>query len=163
MAQRQECVCLKHEISVALQLVETVRESMHGSFDIDEINNNFAGGQLRPHAYSRYTPWSERFGPDVAYDLIKHEMAHLPAFEQLLGNEGIAEEVCFKLGETFDAAMSEEGWTRLKGSYDKMKRDHGEDGEVVRDCKLLEDPKTAEEFTQMKGCLAAIVHPSGQV
>ena len=86
-----------------------------------------------------------------------------PAFKHLLADEGIAEEVCFKLGDTFDAAMSEEAWTRLKGAYDKMKKDHGEDGEVVRDCRVIEDPKEAEEFTQMKGCLAAIVHPSGQV
>ncbi|PVH78497.1 FAD dependent oxidoreductase superfamily [Cadophora sp. DSE1049] len=121
------------------------------------------GGQLRPHAYSRYTPWSEKFSPEVAYDLIKHEMAHLPAFDKLLAEEGITEEVCFKLGETFDAAMSEEAWTRLKGAYDLMKKDHGEDGEVVRDCRLIEDPEGAEGFTQMIGCLAAVVHPAGQV
>ncbi|KAK0111676.1 hypothetical protein ONS95_002021 [Cadophora gregata] len=121
------------------------------------------GGQLRPHAYSRYPPWSERFGPDIAYELIKHEMAHLPAFKNLLAEEGITEEVCFKLGDTFDAAMSEEAWMRLKGAYELMKRDHGEDGEVVRDCRVIEDPVVAEEFTQMKGCLAAVVHPAGQV
>lgn len=118
---------------------------------------------MRPHAYSRYPRWSERFGADGALELIKHEMAHLPAFEELLAEEGIAEEVCFKLGETFDAAMSDEAWVRLKGAYEFMKKDHGETGDVIRDCRLIEDPKEAEAFTQMKGCLAAIVHPSGQV
>ncbi|KAH9214283.1 FAD dependent oxidoreductase, partial [Leptodontidium sp. 2 PMI_412] len=121
------------------------------------------GGQLRPHAYSRYPPWSSRFGPDGALELIKHEMAHLPAFEELLAEEGIAEEVCFKLGETFDAAMSEEAWARLKDAYELMKKDHGENGDVIRDCRLIEDPAAAEEFTQMRGCLGAVVHPSGQI
>lgn len=121
------------------------------------------GGQLRPHAYSRYPAWSSRFGADGALALIKHEMAHLPAFEELLREEGIAEEVCFKLGETFDAAMTDEARTRLRGAYEAMKSDHGENGEVVRDCRLIEDPIAAEEFTQMKGCLTAVVHPAGQV
>lgn len=90
-------------------------------------------------------------------------MAHLAAFQKLLSEEGIAEEVCFKLGETFDAAMSDEAWTRLKGAYEQMLNDHGENGEVIRDCRLIEDAKAAEEFTQMKGCIGAVVHPSGQM
>ena len=102
---------------------------------------------MRPHAYSRYPTWSGRFGPDGAHALIKHEMAHLPAFKELLSEEGIAEEVCFKLGETFDAAMTEEAWARLKGAYEAMLRDHGEDGEVIRECRLIEDSRAAEEFT----------------
>lgn len=90
-------------------------------------------------------------------------MAHLPAFHELLTEEGIIEEVCFKTGETFDAAMSEVAWKRLKGAYEAMKRDHGADGEVIRDCRLIEDPSAAEEFTQMKGCIGAVVHPAGQM
>jgi plasmid maintenance system antidote protein VapI len=90
-------------------------------------------------------------------------MAHLPAFDELLKEEGITEEVCFKLGETFDAAMSDEAWTRLKGAYEAMRKDHGDDGEVIRDCRLIENPKDAEDFTQMKGCIGAVVHPSGQM
>ncbi|KAH6886963.1 FAD dependent oxidoreductase-domain-containing protein [Thelonectria olida] len=121
------------------------------------------GGQLRPHAYSRYTPWSDRFGPDGAIGLIKHEMAHLPAFRELAAAEGIAEEICLKFGETFDAAMSDEAWVRLKGAYEAMKKDHGDDDEVVKVCRLIEDPKEAEDFTQMKACLGAVVHPAGQV
>ena len=74
-------------------------------------------------------------------------MAHLSAFRELVEEEEIAEEVCFKLGETFDAAMTDEAWTRLKGAYDDMRKDHGEDGEVIRECRLIEDPKSAEEFT----------------
>ena len=96
-------------------------------------------------------------------DLIKHEMAHLSAFRELLAEEGIAEEVCFRLGETFDAAMSDEAWVRLKGAYEAMKKDHGEDNEVVKVCRLIEDAEAAEEFTQMKGCQRAVVHPTGQV
>lgn len=95
--------------------------------------------------------------------LIKHEMAHLSAFQNLLAEEGIAEEVCFRLGETFDAAMSDEAWERLQGAYQAMRKDHGDDDQVVRACRLIEDPKAAEEFTQMKGCLGAVVHPAGQV
>ncbi|RDW57071.1 hypothetical protein BP6252_13886 [Coleophoma cylindrospora] len=121
------------------------------------------GGQLRPHAYSRYPKWCERFGPDGALALIKHEMAHLSAFKELVAEEGIAEEVCFKLGETFDAAMSDEAWKRLKGAYEAMKRDHGANGDVVRECRLIEDPAAAEEFTQMKGCIGAVIHPAGQI
>ncbi|KAL6408827.1 FAD dependent oxidoreductase superfamily [Ilyonectria robusta] len=121
------------------------------------------GGQLRPHAYSRYTPWAKRFGSDGAMALIKHEMAHLPAFKELAAEEGIAEEVCLKFGETFDAAMSDEAWTRLKGAYELMKKDHGEDNEVVKVCRLIESSKDAEEFTQMKACLGAVVHPAGQI
>lgn len=124
---------------------------------------NSSGGQLRPHAYSRYPIWSERFGPDGALALIKHEMAHLSAFQELLSEEGIAEEVCFKLGETFDAAMSDEAWIRLKGAYEAMLKDHDENGDVIRECRLIEDGRAAEEFTQMKGCIGAVVHPSGQV
>ncbi|CAG8099176.1 unnamed protein product [Penicillium olsonii] len=96
-------------------------------------------------------------------DLIKHEIAHLDAFRDLLSEEGIADEVCFRLGETFDAAMSDEAWERLKGAYEAMKKDHGEGHEVVRACRLIENLSDAEEFTQMKGCLGAVVHPTGQV
>jgi hypothetical protein len=118
---------------------------------------------LRPHAYSRYPVWANRFGPDGALALIKHEMAHLEAFQELLDAEGIADEACFRLGETFDAAMSDEAWTRLKGAYKAMKKDHGQNGDVIRDCRLIENAREAEEFTQMKGCIGAVVHPSGQV
>ncbi|OBT79094.1 hypothetical protein VF21_02492 [Pseudogymnoascus sp. 05NY08] len=120
------------------------------------------GGQLRPHAYSRYQKWSSLFGPDGALELIKYEMAHLPAFEELLTHEGIADEACLKFGDTFDAAMSGKAWARLKDAYTSMQRDHGEDGDVIRECKLIEDPKAAEEFTQMKSCIGAVVHPAGQ-
>lgn len=95
--------------------------------------------------------------------LIKHEMAHLSAFKELAAAEGIAEEVCLKFGETFDAAMSDEAWTRLRGSYELMKKDHGEENEVVKVCRLIESSKDAEEFTQMKACLGAVVHPAGQM
>ncbi|OCF61472.1 FAD dependent oxidoreductase superfamily protein [Kwoniella mangroviensis CBS 10435] len=121
------------------------------------------GGQLRPHFYSRYRNWSTRFGADGALKVIQHEAAHLKAFDKLLKSEGIAKKVCFKLGETFDAAMSEEAWVRLKGEYELMKEDHGENGPIIGECRLIEDPKEAEEFTQMKGCIGAVVHPSGQV
>ncbi|OXG42291.1 FAD dependent oxidoreductase superfamily [Cryptococcus neoformans Bt120] len=121
------------------------------------------GGQLRPHFYSRYPTWSARFGPDGALKVIQHEAAHLTAFDKVLNEEGIAQKVCFKLGETFDAAMSEEAWTRLRGAYEHMKKDHGENGDIIKECRLIEDPKEAEEFTQMKGCIGAVVHPSGQV
>lgn len=96
-------------------------------------------------------------------DLINHEMAHLTAFKALTAEEGIAEEVCLKVDETFDAAMTEEAWLRLKGAYDSMKKDHGEDNEIVKVCRVIEDAKEAEDFTQMKGCLGAIVHPAGQM
>lgn len=90
-------------------------------------------------------------------------MAHLEAFRQLAAEEGLAEEVCLKFGETFDAAMTRASWQRLKGEYDAFVRDHGKDGEVIRDCRLIEDPVEAEAFTQMKGCLGAVVHPAGQM
>ncbi|KAF2252731.1 nucleotide-binding domain-containing protein, partial [Trematosphaeria pertusa] len=121
------------------------------------------GGQLRPHAYSRYSVWSERFGPQGAMDLIAHEMAHLSAFEELANEEGIAEEVCLKFGETFDAAMTQEAWTRLKGAYDAMRRDHGEDHKIVKLCRVVEDALEAEEVSQMKGAIAAVLHPAGQI
>ena len=121
------------------------------------------GGQLRPHLYSRYTPWSQRFGPQVAHDLIAHEYAHFNAFAQVFESEGISADVAFKLGETFDAAMSQEAWDRLKGNYEHMKRDHGENDYIVKSCRLIEDPKEAEAFTQMKGTVGAVVHPTGQV
>lgn len=95
--------------------------------------------------------------------MIQHEAAHLTAFKELFEHEGIVEEVCFKSGETFDAAMSREAWDRLKGAYEMMKKDHGADGDVIRDCRLIEDAREAEEFTQMKGCIGAVVHPSAQV
>jgi hypothetical protein len=91
---------------------------------------------LRPHAYSRYSVWSERFGPEGAMELIRHEMAHLQAFEEL---------------------------AKLKGAYDAMRSDQGDDDDIFKLCKLIEDPSEAEEFSQMKGALAAIVHPTGQV
>jgi hypothetical protein len=96
-------------------------------------------------------------------ELIRHEMAHLPAFEQLAKEEGIAEEIALQFGETFDAAMTEEAWTRLKGAYEAMRTDHGEDDDVVKACRLIEEPSEAEDFSQMKGARAAVVHPSGQV
>lgn len=122
-----------------------------------------SGGQLRPHAYSRYSVWSERFGAEGAMELIRHEMAHLQAFERLAKEEGITEEIALKFGETFDAAMTEEAWTRLKDAYDAMRDDQGVDDDIFKLCRLIEDPSEAEEFSQMKGTLAAIVHPTGQV
>lgn len=121
------------------------------------------GGQLRPHLYSRWTAWAERFGVDTARDLVRHEYAHFDAFKRLFESEGIANEVCFKMGDTFDAAMTVEAWDRLKAAYEGMKTDCGDDDEIVKACRLIEDPTEAEEFTQMKGCLGAVVHPSGQV
>lgn len=96
-------------------------------------------------------------------DLIAHEMAHLSAFEELANEEGIAEEVCLKFGETFDAAMTQEAWTRLKGAYDAMRRDHGEDHKIVKLCRVVEDALEAEEVSQMKGAIAAVLHPAGQM
>lgn len=121
------------------------------------------GGQLRPHAYSRYPTWSERFGPQGAMELIAHEMAHLPAFRDLAAEEGIADEVCLKFGDTFDAAMTDEAWTRLKGALQAMREDHGDDHEIVKLCRLIEDAEEAEDFSQMKGALGAVVHPAGQM
>jgi hypothetical protein len=95
--------------------------------------------------------------------LIRHEMAHLTAFKELCEEEGITEEVCLKFGETFDAAMTDEAWIRLKDALQAMRDDQGDDDDVVKVCRTIEDPSQAEEFTQMKGALAAIVHPSGQV
>ncbi|CAE7021657.1 hypothetical protein CFE70_003035 [Pyrenophora teres f. teres 0-1] len=121
------------------------------------------GGQLRPHVYSRYPVWSRLCGRDVAMDLIRHELAHLPAFKELAEEEGITEEVCLKFGETFDAAMTEEAWARLKGALEAMRREQGEDNDIVKLCKLIEDPRQAEEFSQMKGALGVIAHPAGQI
>lgn len=90
-------------------------------------------------------------------------MAHLTAFKHLVAEEGLTEEVCLKFGETFDAAMTPYTWMRLKGEYNAFVKDHGKDGEVIRDCRLIEDPEQAEAFTQMKGCLGAVVHPAGQM
>jgi len=118
---------------------------------------------LRPHAYSRYSVWSERFGAEGSMDLIRHEMAHLLAFEQLAKEEGITEEIALRFGETFDAAMIEEAWTRLKGAHDAMRSDHGDDNDIFKLCRLIEEPSEAEEFSQMKGIHAAVVHPAGQV
>ena len=92
-------------------------------------------------------------------ELIRHEMAHLAAFEQLAKEEDITEEIALK----FDAAMTEEAWTRLKSAYDAMRNDQGDDNDVFRLCRLIEDSSEAEEFSQMKGARAAIVHPTGQV
>lgn len=142
------------------------------------------GGQLRPHAYSRYGAWSARFGPAGALALIEHEMAHLPAFRQLFAAEeaekaaaeGAAEqeeeqeaypltadEVCLQFGDTFDAGMTAPAWAHLRAQYDAFVRDHGPDGPVIRDIRLLDDPREAEAFTQIKGALGAVVHPAGQV
>jgi hypothetical protein len=118
---------------------------------------------LRPHVYSRYPIWRERFGPDGAMELIKHEMAHLTAFKELCEQEGITEEVCLKFGETFDAAMTDEAWVRLTGALQAMRDDQGDNNDFVKVCRMVEDAEQAEEFTQMKGVLAAIVHPSGQM
>jgi hypothetical protein len=96
-------------------------------------------------------------------ELIRHEMAHLSAFRNLAEEEGITEEVCLKFGETFDAAMTDEAWTRLKGAFEEMRRDHGDENDVVRECRLIEDAHEAEEYSQMKGALAAVVHPAGQM
>lgn len=96
-------------------------------------------------------------------ELIRHEMAHLQAFEQLAKEEGITEDIALKFGETFDAAMTEEAWARLKGAYDAMRSDQGNDNDIFKMCRLIENPSEAEEFSQMKGTLAAIVHPTGQV
>jgi hypothetical protein len=96
-------------------------------------------------------------------ELIEHEMAHLSAFKDLTDEEGIAEEVCLKFGETFDAAMTDEAWTRLKGALEAMRKDHGDDHHIVKLCRVIEDAHQAEEFTQMKGTLAAVVHPAGQM
>lgn len=121
------------------------------------------GGQLRPHLYSRYTPWAKRFGAQVAHDLIAHEYAHFGAFSHIFESEGLIKDVAFRLGDTFDAAMSQEAWDRLKGNYEHMKADHGANDYIVKACRLIDDPVEAEEFTQMKGCVGAVVHPTGQV
>jgi hypothetical protein len=118
---------------------------------------------LRPHIYSRYPLWSEHFGAEGAMELIKHEMAHLSAFEELAKEEGITEEISLRFGETFDAAMTEEAWSRLKGAYKAMRTDHGDDNDMVKLCRLIEEPSEAEDFSQMKGARAAVVHPAGQV
>jgi hypothetical protein len=96
-------------------------------------------------------------------ELIRHEMAHLQAFEQLAKEEGITEEIALRFGETFDAAMTEEACTRLKGAYNAMRSDQGDDNDILQLCRLIEDPSEAEKFSQMKGTLAAIAHPTGQV
>lgn len=121
------------------------------------------GGQLRPHAYSRYGAWARRFGADGALALIEHEMAHLPAFREVMTEEGLAEEVSLRYGDTFDAAMTGPAWTHLKEQYETFVRDHGRNGSVIRDIRIIEDPKEAEAFTQIKGALGAVVHPSGQI
>lgn len=90
-------------------------------------------------------------------------MAHLDAFKQLMAEEGLTEKVSLKFGETFDAAMTEPAWKHLKTSYELFVKDHGKDGEVIRECRIIEDPKEAEEVTQMKGCLGAVLHPTGQM
>lgn len=96
-------------------------------------------------------------------ELIEHEMAHLPAFKDLADAEGIAEEVCLKFDETFDAAMTDEAWIRLKGNYEAMEKDHGGENDVVKTCRLIENAQEAEDFSQMKGALACVVHPAGQM
>ena len=96
-------------------------------------------------------------------ELIRHEMAHLPAFKELAEQEGITEDICLKFGDTFDAAMTEEAWDRLRGAYEAMRRDHGDENEIVKVCRLIEDAGEAEDFSQMKGARAAVVHPAGQM
>lgn len=96
-------------------------------------------------------------------ELIRHEMAHLDAFKELADEEDIAKEVCLAFGETFDAAMTEEALARLFAAYKQMKLDRGIDDPVVRVCRKIDDPKEAEDFSQMKGALGAIVHPTGQM
>lgn len=96
-------------------------------------------------------------------ELIRHEMAHLAAFKELAEEEGISEEVCLAFGETFDAAMTQEALDRLYEAYEKMRHDRGLDDPIVQACRFIDDPEKAEEFTQMKGALAAIVHPTGQM
>jgi len=96
-------------------------------------------------------------------ELIRHEMAHLPAFKELAEEEDITGEICLQFGDTFDAAMTEEAWTRLKGAYEAMRRDHGDDNEVFKVCRLIENAGEAEDFSQMKGAKAAIVHPAGSL
>ncbi|CAG8961849.1 hypothetical protein HYFRA_00014040 [Hymenoscyphus fraxineus] len=127
------------------------------------------GGQLRPHAYSRYLPWKALHGPKGAIDLIKHEMAHLSAFDDLLTAaskepkmSNIKEEVCFQTGSTFDAAMSQEAWSRLKSNYEEIVKDYP-DEEIVKELRIIEGAKEAEEFTQIKGSIGAVVHPAGQI
>jgi hypothetical protein len=44
-----------------------------------------------------------------------------------------------------------------------MRNDHGDDHDIVKVCRKIEDASAAEEFTQMKGALAAVVHPAGQM
>lgn len=95
--------------------------------------------------------------------LIAHEMAHLSAFKDLAEEENIVEETCLKFGETFDAAMTDEAWVRLKGALQAMQKDHGHDHPIVSACRIIEDAQEAEDFSQMKGALAAIVHPAGQM
>ncbi|TYJ54196.1 hypothetical protein B9479_005122 [Cryptococcus floricola] len=119
-------------------------------------------GLLRPRFYTYYPAWSSRFGPEGALSLIEHEASHLAAFEALFEEEGIAEEVSFKLGQTFDAAMTEEVWVRLKGAYEAFKEAFPEH-EFPKSIRLIEDPKEAEEFTQIKGCIGAVAYPTGQV
>lgn len=105
----------------------------------------------------------ERLKPDGAMELIKHEIAHLAAFEALVEEEGITEEVCLKFGDTFDAAMTDEAWSRLRGAYQAVRDDHGDENDVLKMCRLIEDAREAEEFSQMKGAIGAVVHPAGQV
>ncbi|RMY23398.1 hypothetical protein D0867_02078 [Hortaea werneckii] len=153
----------RHEMSVDVQRDEMVI-SPSQLWQIHFARNSpFAGGQLRPHLYSRYPAWAERFGPDGAMELIRHEMAHLAAFDQLAKEEGIVEETCLEFGETFDAAMTEEAWARLKRALETMRADHGNDNDIVKSCRLIEDACEAQSFTQMKDCLGAVVHPAGQI
>lgn len=95
--------------------------------------------------------------------LIRHEHAHLAAFKELCDAEGITEEVCLKLGETFDAAMTDEAWARLSHALDEMRKDYGDENEIVKICRKIEDQAEVEDVTQMKGALKAIVHPTGQM
>jgi hypothetical protein len=95
-------------------------------------------------------------------DIIAHEEAHLGAFDRMLNTEGVAEKVCFKLGETFDAAMTDEAEERLKDNLEQMQKDHP-DHPVSKSCRYVKGKKEAEDFSQMKGAQAVFIHPSGQV
>jgi plasmid maintenance system antidote protein VapI len=95
--------------------------------------------------------------------LIRHEVAHLRAFKELCEAEGITEEVCLQLGETFDAAMTEEAWARLTNALQEMRKDHGDDNDMVKMCKVITNQTEAEEATQMKGAIGAIMHATGSM
>lgn len=95
--------------------------------------------------------------------MLRFEKAHIELFQQLLDGEGIADKVDFELCETFDAAMTEEAFDILTKSFEAMRADLGADGEIIKECRMITDPKEAEEVTQMKGALAAGVYPAAKM